>query len=42
MIDKIIELKKEFGLLFTMAMVGMVGFAVIWWVKEIGDFLINN
>tara|TARA_R110001583_G_scaffold12753_2_gene56218 strand:+ start:1045 stop:1173 length:129 start_codon:yes stop_codon:yes gene_type:complete len=42
MIDKIIELKKEFGLLFTVTMVSMVGFSAIWWVKEICDFLINN
>jgi|TARA_R110002050_G_scaffold106847_1_gene216990 hypothetical protein len=42
MIDKIIELKKEFGLLFTVAVVGMVGFSAIWWVKEICDFLIKH
>jgi len=36
------QLINEFG--YTATIVGslLVGFAVIWWVKEIGDFLINN
>ena len=36
------DLLNEFG--YTVTIVGslLVGFAVIWWVKEIGDFLINN
>ena len=36
------DLLNEFG--YTVTIVGslIVGFAVIWWVKEIGDFLINS
>jgi hypothetical protein len=36
------DLINEFGYAATVVGGLIVGFAVMWWVKEIGDFLINN